>query len=382
MARLTVLDGSEVTDLRSGLVAALVNAGWQVDEEPSLGVVRPDLLATGASGITVVGAMGIVGVPVHFATIAQLGAFRSVVEKTHEPELVRAVIFSTVSSDHVVRSAAAAATVVIVSSADIAGVAPTDPEPEAVIRAWAAALEPWRARLANYRREVFEVVRSHLASELDLDINLIEEISNLRLDLGADSLDLYTLIEELQDQYGLRVDDEEAVRLATVGSVVDYISTNRAAPIVEAEAKRIIDAFDESPESHKGRALLSAYDEFTERAAAAVGDVPAAELTFAQFASGAAMLTSTEFGARILGAGISAIVALGDRSNAGYIRRREFARWMQAVDVSELDAKQLFDRLDELGRGRLTADQLAKAAIRQRMKLAISPLGNSVLTLS
>jgi len=41
--------------------------------------------------------------------------------------------------------------------------------------------------------------------------------------LEADSLDLYTLVQELEDSYGVRISDEEAVRILTVGQAVDYV---------------------------------------------------------------------------------------------------------------------------------------------------------------
>ncbi len=41
--------------------------------------------------------------------------------------------------------------------------------------------------------------------------------------LDADSLDLATLVMELEDSYGVRIPDEEAARIVTVGQAVDYI---------------------------------------------------------------------------------------------------------------------------------------------------------------
>jgi acyl carrier protein len=73
------------------------------------------------------------------------------------------------------------------------------------------------------REEVFSLIRAHLADELEVDPELIEESSRFRDDLEADSLDLYTLVQELEDSYGVRMSDEEAARIVTVGQAVDFV---------------------------------------------------------------------------------------------------------------------------------------------------------------
>lgn len=73
------------------------------------------------------------------------------------------------------------------------------------------------------REEVLERVRSHLADELDLEAGRIEEATRFREDLEADSLDLVTLLMELEDTYGVRIPDEQAARIRTVGQSVDCI---------------------------------------------------------------------------------------------------------------------------------------------------------------
>jgi acyl carrier protein len=73
------------------------------------------------------------------------------------------------------------------------------------------------------RDEVLELVRSHLASELEVEPERIEEGTRFKEDLDADSLDLVTLVMELEDTYGVRIPDDEAVRIVTVGQAVDYI---------------------------------------------------------------------------------------------------------------------------------------------------------------
>jgi acyl carrier protein len=73
------------------------------------------------------------------------------------------------------------------------------------------------------REEVFLLVRAHLADELDVDPARIEEGTRFREDLEADSLDLYTLVQELEDSYGVKMSDEQAARILTVGQAVDFV---------------------------------------------------------------------------------------------------------------------------------------------------------------
>lgn len=73
------------------------------------------------------------------------------------------------------------------------------------------------------KEEVLERVRAHLATELELDPALVREDTRFKEDLEADSLDLVELVMELEDSYGIRIPDEDAARIATVGEAADFI---------------------------------------------------------------------------------------------------------------------------------------------------------------
>jgi acyl carrier protein len=73
------------------------------------------------------------------------------------------------------------------------------------------------------REQVLELIRSHLADELEVDPARITEGTRFKEDLEADSLDLYTLVQELDDSYGVRIPDEDAAKILTVGQAVDYV---------------------------------------------------------------------------------------------------------------------------------------------------------------
>ena len=73
------------------------------------------------------------------------------------------------------------------------------------------------------RDQVFTLIRAHLADELEVDPARIEEGTRFKEDLEADSLDLYTLVQELEDSYGVRISDEDAAKILTVGQAVDFV---------------------------------------------------------------------------------------------------------------------------------------------------------------
>lgn len=73
------------------------------------------------------------------------------------------------------------------------------------------------------RDEVLQLVRDHLAEELEVDPGRIAERTRFREDLDADSLDLYELVMELEDRYGIAVSEEQAARIETVGDAVSFV---------------------------------------------------------------------------------------------------------------------------------------------------------------
>jgi len=73
------------------------------------------------------------------------------------------------------------------------------------------------------RQEVFELVRDHLAEELEVDAGKIGEGTRFKADLDADSLDLYELVMELEDRYGISVSEQQASQIETVGDAVSFV---------------------------------------------------------------------------------------------------------------------------------------------------------------
>jgi acyl carrier protein len=77
--------------------------------------------------------------------------------------------------------------------------------------------------VAASREEIFERVKSVLGEQLGVDENEITEEASFQDDLDADSLDLVELIMELEDNFGMKIPDEDAQKITTVGQAVDYV---------------------------------------------------------------------------------------------------------------------------------------------------------------
>lgn len=73
------------------------------------------------------------------------------------------------------------------------------------------------------RQEILDAIAEHLADELGIDAESVTEDSRFKEDLDADSLDLYTLVQELEDRYGVQMTDQQAAEITTVGQAADFV---------------------------------------------------------------------------------------------------------------------------------------------------------------
>ena len=81
--------------------------------------------------------------------------------------------------------------------------------------------------MAATREEVYERVKEVLSEQLGVDENGITEEASFQEDLEADSLDLVELIMELEDQFGIKISDEDAQKIQTVSQAVDYVTSHQ-----------------------------------------------------------------------------------------------------------------------------------------------------------
>lgn len=75
--------------------------------------------------------------------------------------------------------------------------------------------------------DMFEAVQKILAKQLRVDAAKITMESNIKKDLGADSLSILQLLMRIEDDYGIVIPDEELATFVTVADVVRYLDSQK-----------------------------------------------------------------------------------------------------------------------------------------------------------
>lgn len=75
---------------------------------------------------------------------------------------------------------------------------------------------------------MLEKVKELLAEQLKLDVTTINEETNLKEDLGVDSLDLFEFIMACEEEFDIEIDTEEVSNFTTLKEVVAYIEKTQA----------------------------------------------------------------------------------------------------------------------------------------------------------
>ena len=71
-------------------------------------------------------------------------------------------------------------------------------------------------------------VKKIIISQLNVSEEQVTPEANFIDDLGADSLDQVELVMALEEEFGNEIPEEEAEKLQTVGSVIEYVEKNLA----------------------------------------------------------------------------------------------------------------------------------------------------------
>ena len=74
---------------------------------------------------------------------------------------------------------------------------------------------------------VFENVKKMIAKQLKADETSITLDTRLVEDLKADSANVMVMIMDLEDNYGIVIEDDQIMNLKTVGDVVKYIEAHQ-----------------------------------------------------------------------------------------------------------------------------------------------------------
>jgi acyl carrier protein len=77
--------------------------------------------------------------------------------------------------------------------------------------------------------ELFGQVKEVIAEQLNVDPVEVHEDSSFVDDLGADSLDLVELVMALEDNFDMKIPDEDVEAIKTVGDAISYIEAHRSA---------------------------------------------------------------------------------------------------------------------------------------------------------
>jgi len=73
------------------------------------------------------------------------------------------------------------------------------------------------------KQEIFQVTKNIILDKLNVEEEDIKLSSSFIDDLGADSLDIVDLIMAFEDEFGIKVEDEDVEKLSTVKDVVEYV---------------------------------------------------------------------------------------------------------------------------------------------------------------
>lgn len=72
-------------------------------------------------------------------------------------------------------------------------------------------------------KDMLEKMREIIAEQLNCDGETIGLDTSFKVDLGADSLDLFELVMALEEEYGLEIPAEELSDVETVGDIIEYL---------------------------------------------------------------------------------------------------------------------------------------------------------------
>ena len=74
---------------------------------------------------------------------------------------------------------------------------------------------------------MLEKIKEIIAEELGVEESKVVEGASFYDDLGSDSLDLFEMVMSFEDQFGVKIPEEELENIKTVGDAVKYIEEHK-----------------------------------------------------------------------------------------------------------------------------------------------------------
>ena len=71
------------------------------------------------------------------------------------------------------------------------------------------------------KEEIFDTVKTITVDELDVDEDRVTMNARIKDDLDADSLDVFEIMNELEDKFEIELDADEGIE--TINDVVDFV---------------------------------------------------------------------------------------------------------------------------------------------------------------
>lgn len=72
---------------------------------------------------------------------------------------------------------------------------------------------------------IFEKIREIVAEQTGKDVEEITMETSVKEDLNADSLDLFQIINDIEDEFDVKIEDAEAIK--TVADAVKFVEGNQ-----------------------------------------------------------------------------------------------------------------------------------------------------------
>lgn len=73
------------------------------------------------------------------------------------------------------------------------------------------------------KEEIFDKLKELVADQLGVEEDEVTMEATMQDDLGADSLDLVDLVMSVEEEFGVKVADEDLENIKTIGDIVNYI---------------------------------------------------------------------------------------------------------------------------------------------------------------